>query len=309
MSVFVVATGNTHKLREVEAILNPLGIAVITMDVAGIGKIHIEETGRTFEENARIKAETIMRLTGMAAIADDSGLEVDALKGAPGVWSARFSVFEGLFPERVAVESASEANTAHDPKTSIAEHPRANTAHDPKTSIAGDPKANIAKHPRANTAHDPKTRIAGDPKTSIAEHPKTIAETNPKKTGAASRPAHKAASGLGAVDAANNQKLLDLLDGLPVESRTARFVCAIAAIYPGGLALSVRGVCEGHIALSPGGCNGFGYDPVFIPSCRAAEGKTFADLSPDEKNAISHRGAALKKIAECIAAGRQQAMQ
>lgn len=89
--VIVAATGNAHKLAEIEAITAQLGLKVITKAQAGAGDLDVEETGTTFEENSLLKAEAIMKATGLPAIADDSGLETDALNGAPGVYSARFS--------------------------------------------------------------------------------------------------------------------------------------------------------------------------------------------------------------------------
>ena len=87
----VAATGNKHKIEEIESITRKFGMNVITKAEAGVGDLEVEETGTTFEENSLIKAEAIMKATGMPAIADDSGLEADALNGAPGVYSARFS--------------------------------------------------------------------------------------------------------------------------------------------------------------------------------------------------------------------------
>lgn len=87
----VAATGNAHKLREIRQITEKYGIRILSKEEAGAGDLDVEETGKTFEENSRIKAESIMKATGFSAIADDSGLEVDALDGAPGVYSARFS--------------------------------------------------------------------------------------------------------------------------------------------------------------------------------------------------------------------------
>ena len=88
MDKLIVASNNTNKLREFRAILGGR-YAIVSMREAGVGA-DIEETGTTFEQNALIKAEAVMRMTGCAAIADDSGLEVDALGGAPGVYSARY---------------------------------------------------------------------------------------------------------------------------------------------------------------------------------------------------------------------------
>ena len=90
-SVIVAATGNRHKIIEIEAITKLFGMNVIPKSETSAAELEVEETGTTFEENSRIKAEAIMRATGMPAIADDSGLSVRALDGAPGVYSARFA--------------------------------------------------------------------------------------------------------------------------------------------------------------------------------------------------------------------------
>lgn len=87
----VAATGNRHKIEEIESITKLFGMNVITKEEAGVGQLEVEETGTTFEENSRLKAEAIMQATGMPAIADDSGLMVEALGGEPGVYSARFA--------------------------------------------------------------------------------------------------------------------------------------------------------------------------------------------------------------------------
>ncbi len=87
----VAATGNKHKIKEIEAVTSKLGMNIITKNEAGAGELEIEETGLSFEENSKLKAEAISSAAGLAAIADDSGLEVDFLNGAPGIYSARFS--------------------------------------------------------------------------------------------------------------------------------------------------------------------------------------------------------------------------
>lgn len=88
---FLIATHNMKKRAELERILSPLGISVKTADEAGIDLTDVEETGTTFEENAELKAVSGCKESGMPCIADDSGLMVDALDGAPGVYSARFA--------------------------------------------------------------------------------------------------------------------------------------------------------------------------------------------------------------------------
>lgn len=85
----VLATANSGKQREFEALLGPLGVIVVLQSQLGVGSV--VETGTTFEANALLKARHAARLTGLPALADDSGLEVDALDGRPGVWSARFA--------------------------------------------------------------------------------------------------------------------------------------------------------------------------------------------------------------------------
>ncbi len=88
---FLIATHNMKKRAELERILKPLGINVLTADEAGVDLTDVEETGTTFEENAELKAVSGCKESGMPCIADDSGLMVDALDGAPGVYSARFA--------------------------------------------------------------------------------------------------------------------------------------------------------------------------------------------------------------------------
>lgn len=94
-----------------------------------------------------------------------------------------------------------------------------------------------------------------------------------------------------------NQKIIDRLAGVPDEQRTARFVCAIAAAFPDGSVVTRRGTIEGRIAYEPAGENGFGYDPIFyVPEL----GKTTAEIAPEDKNKISHRGRALEMIREIL---------
>ncbi len=99
METFIIATHNKKKLAELERILAPLGISAQTAEQAGFALNEPEETGTIFEENAYIKAFAAMTATGMPAVADDSGLEVDALGGAPGVYSARYGAPEAKTDE------------------------------------------------------------------------------------------------------------------------------------------------------------------------------------------------------------------
>lgn len=94
-----------------------------------------------------------------------------------------------------------------------------------------------------------------------------------------------------------NQKIMDRLDGVPKEERTARFVCAIAAVLPDGSSQVVRATIEGYIGYEERGKNGFGYDPIFmVPEYE----KSTAELTMEEKNKISHRGKALKAMRELL---------
>lgn len=95
-------------------------------------------------------------------------------------------------------------------------------------------------------------------------------------------------------DAANNAKLLANMDGVDDAARTARFMSVIALIDADGMVLTGTGACEGTIGHAPRGENGFGYDPLFLPA--DTPGKTMAELTPDEKNAISHRFHALEDL-------------
>ena len=98
-------------------------------------------------------------------------------------------------------------------------------------------------------------------------------------------------SGVHGNDPENNLLVLKNLEGVPDEKRTARFTCAIACVLPSGDEFTVRASCEGRILHSEVGSGGFGYDPLFYVE---QYGKTLASVTPEEKNAISHRGKALR---------------
>ena len=195
----IFATGNQNKMREVREIMEGTGYEIVSMKEAGI-ESDPEETGATFEENVLIKARDVaVKLSDedkgkVIVLADDSGLEVDYMDKAPGVYSARFMGHE--------------------------------------------------------TSYDIK-----------------------------------------------NNAILEKLEGVPEEKRTARFVCAIGAIFPDGKEEVVLKTMEGKIGHKISGTNGFGYDPIFIPE---GYDVTSADISPEEKNKISHRGKALRKMKELL---------
>lgn len=191
----IFATGNQGKVREVKMMLEDANIdmELVTLKEAGID-IEIEENGTTFEENAIIKAKTIMEMTGNIAMADDSGLEVDYLDKAPGIYSARF-----------------------------------------------------------------------------------LGEDTPYSV--------------------KNAHIIEKLNGVEGEARSARFVCVIAVAFPNGDIVTTRGTIEGYITTEERGENGFGYDPiVYVPEY----GMTTGEMDPHLKNSISHRGKALKAMIELL---------
>ena len=198
MKTIIFATGNENKMKEIRQIMEGTKVRVYSMKEAGIS-CDVEENGTTFAQNACIKAEAIAKVAremGKEAIvlADDSGLEIDALNKEPGVYSARYM---------------------------------------------GE-----------NTSYREK-----------------------------------------------NANLIARLDGVPVEERSARFVCAIAAVLPEGEVLQVQETIEGYIGYEERGENGFGYDPIFmVPEF----GCTTAELSMEQKNKISHRGKALINMKEML---------
>jgi len=187
---FILASNNKKKLAEMQRILSPLGINVVTAKMLGKTLEDVVEDGDTFEANARIKAVHACKEMNMPAIADDSGLCVDYLDGAPGIYSARFSGGHGD-------------------------------------------------------------------------------------------------------DEANNDLLLQKLEGVPFEKRTAYYVCAICCVFPDGREITVRGECHGNIGFERDGNEGFGYDPLFI-----IDGRAFGRYTAEEKDKISHRGNALRLLTE-----------
>ena len=102
-------------------------------------------------------------------------------------------------------------------------------------------------------------------------------------------------SGVHGDDDGNNRKLLAELDGVPTEKRTAHFACAICVSFPDGREVTATGKCEGYIGYEKKGTNGFGYDPLFMVGERS-----LAEMSAEEKDAISHRGNALKELQKIL---------
>jgi XTP/dITP diphosphohydrolase len=100
-------------------------------------------------------------------------------------------------------------------------------------------------------------------------------------------------------DDLNNEKLLKELEGVPDEKRTAAYVSVICCVYPDGRSITVRGECRGRIGYTPKGNGGFGYDPYFLPDEYGYE-TTMAELTPEQKDAISHRGKAGRALAKVL---------
>jgi XTP/dITP diphosphohydrolase len=196
----VLASANPDKAREIAALLSSPARDVELLprppDVPDV-----VEDGATLRDNARLKARALAAAAGEAAVADDTGLEVDALGGAPGVFSARYSG-EGATYERNVAKLLSEL-----------------------------------------------ARVGA--------------------TGA---------------------------------DRRARFRTVALVAWPDGAEVAAEGVVEGVIAEEPRGSAGFGYDPVFVPLGPGTDGRTFAQLSADEKAAVSHRGRAFRALATHLAA-------
>jgi XTP/dITP diphosphohydrolase len=192
----LVATTNSGKFEEVSAFLKRFPVRIVSLRDLVSPPLIIED-GATFEANAIKKARILADFSGLFTLADDSGLEVDALGGAPGIYSARY---------------------------------------------------------------------AGE-------------ECNDEK---------------------NNRQLLQELKTVPEHERTARFVCALALCAPASRGIedwTVHEVCEGRIAFSRQGSNGFGYDPLFFyPPFR----KTFGEIDRATKATVSHRGKALKQLSEVL---------
>ena len=197
----VLASSNHGKLEELRGLLSGNGIELIAQSDLGVGDA--DETGTTFIENALLKARHATRATGLPALADDSGICVDALNGAPGLYSARYA----------------------------------------------------------------------------GEH------------GNASR---------------NIDKLLEQLDGVADERRTAHFYCVLVLLRHADdpQPLIAEGVWEGRILYAPRGDGGFGYDPVFFD---AERGMGAAELDAMLKNRISHRGRALAQLREALLAAVRHA--
>jgi XTP/dITP diphosphohydrolase len=195
----LIATGSQHKFDELSALLdlpNTDLVSLVDLEIAG----DVDETGSTFEDNARLKARHYATASGLPTLADDSGIEVDALGGRPGVKTRRYA-------------------------------------------------------------------------------------------------------GLDATDEKNNRKLLGEMAGFyGPDERTARYRCALVLVEDGAIAEVTSGVFEGRVAFTPRGKGGFGYDPIFEPLTEEPGGRTVAQLTPEEKNRVSHRALAALLMRERLTA-------
>ncbi|HET9041155.1 MAG TPA: non-canonical purine NTP pyrophosphatase [Gemmatimonadales bacterium] len=200
----LAATRSPGKQPEIRRMLEPAGVDVVFPDDLGLWESPVEDTlelAESFEGNARRKAEHFARLSGLPTVADDSGLEVFALGGAPGVRSRRWAGVSGS---------------------------------------------------------------------------------------------------TGEVDAANNAELLRRLRGAPEPRRRARYRCVLVYLRDAGAVPEIfEGACGGRILEAPRGDGGFGYDPLFFSD---ELGRTFGEATPEEKDAVSHRGRALRALAEALRA-------
>lgn len=194
MKKILIATKNKGKVDEFKALFKNYGIEVMSLLDLSDDIKDVEETGETFAENARLKAEEISAILNKPVLADDSGLVIDALDGRPGVYSARYA-------------------------------------------------------------------------------------------------------GLAKSDQDNNHKVLHEMKDIPMEKRTARFVCVLAVAIPGKETFFVTGHCEGKISIAESGSNGFGYDPLFLPEGYTT---TMAEMSAEEKNKVSHRSQAIVQLDEWL---------
>jgi XTP/dITP diphosphohydrolase len=117
--------------------------------------------------------------------------------------------------------------------------------------------------------------------------------------GGAPGPRSARLAGEGAGDEANLRALVKAISGVPASGRTARYRCVAVLAWPGGAEISAEGTCDGLLETRPSGAGGFGYDPIFVP---AGWDRTMAELAPEEKDRISHRGRAFRALAEVLRA-------
>ena len=116
MKKIIAATRNKHKIEEIEAITRDFGMEIISRDEANVPDVEIPEDGNSFEENSYKKAYGIMKLCGETTIADDSGLVVDCIDGAPGIYSARFATFPGIWPDGSEADTEDSSDKSNNAK-------------------------------------------------------------------------------------------------------------------------------------------------------------------------------------------------
>ena len=243
----VLATANPHKVEEIRSILEASGLAVdLVARPADVPDV--VEDAPDLEGNARLKARALVAATGLPAVADDTGLEVDALGGEPGVRSARYAGPEGDSVANVAkLLAALEAVAARGVHAE-----------------AGPAGAAAADRTSRNDRPDRAVRAARNDRTVRTD-----------RTAPTDRP-----------------------DWPDRTARTARFRTVALVAWPDGGEQVAEGIVSGVIAAAPRGETGFGYDPVFVPD--DGDGRTFAEMTSAEKDAISHRGRAFRSLATLL---------
>lgn len=251
----VLATGNPAKVRELNELLEGRAWKVRALSEF-TDDIDIEETGSTLEENAEIKARFAFETTGLPSLADDTGLEVDALSGRPGVHSARYAGPQGG-AEQNRKKLLEEMAGVTDPAQRTA---RFRTV---LVYIGPDPDENAS------------VRNAG----STAAH--ATAQSSVKsatQTGVQAEDDHGDYPGADHGDDSGPSVKTDQQRPIPNRKLKIR---------------RFEGVCEGRIITGERGTGGFGYDPLFVPD---GYEETFAEMDAALKNSISHRGRALQKF-------------
>lgn len=249
----IFATGNAHKLSEAQNVIGE-GFELIMPVQVGI-KEEIPENGDTLEENSYEKAIYIWNQRHECCFADDTGLEVEVLNGAPGVYTARYCSLPSLY---------STWDNSHD--------------------FSDTTEANMQKLLMEMEAATKR----------LAE--KGLAETNPSARDlAAKNPAGKNMAET--IPAAKSMEEKNpAAKGDEIQNRKARFRTVVTLVKEGEIH-KFEGVLNGRIATERSGHEGFGYDPIFIPD---GYNCTLAELSMEEKNAISHRGKAMRALADFL---------
>ena len=262
----IVATGNQEKMVEIRQIFASTDVELITMKEAGIDT-DVEENGATYEENALLKARAVAQASGKMAIADDSGLVVDAMGGEPGIHSARWMGHDTSY--EIKNREIIRLVDAYCAKKEM------ESAYIQPENAAGGTRMPLQQENAAGGTRMPLQQ----------DH----------AAGGTGMPLQQDHTAGGTCEAAVHPGCL--WDKTPGPLRSARFVCAVAVVWPDGRERTATGVLEGRIHTKQCGKNGFGYDPIFyLPEY----GMTSGQIPREEKNRISHRGQAFRKIRKIL---------